>query len=428
MTLERRVGACSDAISSLVAVTSTVWKVVTCGAVKALRTIASAVCLRTPADRDAGGAFPRRRRGRERHGATVGAALRRADADSRRIGLDIGAGDQSGRPSPRRGRGRPRAPWRACARAAWTAAARPALETSLRVDHIVRRRLENGGVGLRGGRAPRACAALRATRAAGRGAVADEVRLAFSSVGGSAASSRADDRRPARRARSRRPRRRRTRSARSPTSTTSPAAACSVVDRRRRTARQLDDRLGGLDLGDRLVERDGVALGDQPLHELCLGESLAEVRQPEFGDQSGPRSRRSAPDSASSTQLRQAVRPVQHAVDAVQDPVEVGQVVLLELRRRVRDVVAGDAHGRRLEVVEARSVTLAISSAPTPASRAASCVTTTRPVLRTDAVDRAVVDGRDRAQVDDLDRDALVLGGGRGIHRRRRPAHRRSAA
>ena len=38
----------SDATSSIVGVTSTVRNVVTCGAVKALRTIACAVCLRTP--------------------------------------------------------------------------------------------------------------------------------------------------------------------------------------------------------------------------------------------------------------------------------------------------------------------------------------------------------------------------------------------
>jgi len=41
--------------------------------------------------------------------------------------------------------------------------------------------------------------------------------------------------------------------------------------------RDLDHRLGRLDLDDRLVELDGVALGDQPPHHLTVGEPLPQV-------------------------------------------------------------------------------------------------------------------------------------------------------
>jgi hypothetical protein len=45
--------------------------------------------------------------------------------------------------------------------------------------------------------------------------------------------------------------------------------------------RHLDDRLRRLDLDDVLVSGDLVALGDEPAHDLSLGEPLAEVGEEE---------------------------------------------------------------------------------------------------------------------------------------------------
>jgi hypothetical protein len=44
----------------------------------------------------------------------------------------------------------------------------------------------------------------------------------------------------------------------------------------------LDHRLGRLHLHDRLVEGDGLALGDQPAHHLALCEPFAEVGELEL--------------------------------------------------------------------------------------------------------------------------------------------------
>ena len=147
----------------------------------------------------------------------------------------------------------------------------------------MRRGLEHGGVGCRRTAVPptraRRCGRAGAAR---RGAVADEVGLRLLFRLRSAL-------RP-RRSAGRRGRRRHPLPPTSneistePTSTTSPAAACSVVDGARVRRGQLDDGLGRLDLGDRLVERDGVALGDEPLHELGLGKTLTEVGEREVLD------------------------------------------------------------------------------------------------------------------------------------------------
>ena len=45
---------------------------------------------------------------------------------------------------------------------------------------------------------------------------------------------------------------------------------------------QLDGGLRGLHLAQRLVDRDGVADGDQPLQDLALGEALTDVGQLEL--------------------------------------------------------------------------------------------------------------------------------------------------
>jgi len=51
--------------------------------------------------------------------------------------------------------------------------------------------------------------------------------------------------------------------------------------------RQLDERLGRLDLDEHLVDRHGVAGGDLPLDDLGLGQALADVGQGEFGTHAG---------------------------------------------------------------------------------------------------------------------------------------------
>ena len=43
----------------------------------------------------------------------------------------------------------------------------------------------------------------------------------------------------------------------------------------------LHDGLGRLDLGERLIQRHRVALGDVPLHDLGLGQPFTQVREPE---------------------------------------------------------------------------------------------------------------------------------------------------
>ena len=166
----------SDAISSLVAVTSTVRKVVTCGAVKALRTIASAVCLRTPRIGMRVVRSPRRPVARSTSGtapAVRGTLDARAayDSTSARVIRPVAPlASTSARSTPssfaslrtggvERGRSRER------------------LDRLVRVDHVVGRGLEHRGVDA--DRRSRAAAGppLRATRAARRGSVADEVRL-----------------------------------------------------------------------------------------------------------------------------------------------------------------------------------------------------------------------------------------------------------
>src|SRR6201989_2683299 len=57
--------------------------------------------------------------------------------------------------------------------------------------------------------------------------------------------------------------------------------------------------------------------------------------------------------SLNSLTIRPASSVAERAVDAVQDPVQVGQVVLLEPGRRVRGGEAADPQHRRLEVIEA---------------------------------------------------------------------------
>jgi hypothetical protein len=163
------------------------------------------------------------------------------------------------------------------------------------VDDVVRSRVEHGGVGCRGARSP-ACAdrrgasshgtSLRPPGGARRRTVPDEVRdraLRLRGILGNGAAGRGDRvcSSPARRRRG---------LVAGHRDHDERAADRDDVSRRGvqglhgagEGRRQLDDRLGRLDLGDRLIEGDLVTLGDEPLHDLCLGQPLTEVGQAEL--------------------------------------------------------------------------------------------------------------------------------------------------
>ena len=161
---------------------------------------------------------------------------------------------------------------------------------------------------------------------------------------------------------------------------------------------QLHDRLGRLELDDGLVDRDLVAGRHEPRDDLGLGEALAEVGQDEVAAHRVP---------------LPGVERGEHAVGG-------RQVVLLELRRRVRDVEAGDAQHRRGEVVE-------VALGDAGGDLGAVAAELRRLVdhggargLAHGCPDRLVVEGGEAAQVDDLDREPLDLG---GVGRLERGAH-----
>ena len=54
-----------------------------------------------------------------------------------------------------------------------------------------------------------------------------------------------------------------------------------LADRAGERRGQLDERLGGLDLDDHVVDGDGVTGGDAPRHDLGLGEAFADVGEDE---------------------------------------------------------------------------------------------------------------------------------------------------
>ena len=104
----------------------------------------------------------------------------------------------------------------------------------------------------------------------------------------------------------------------SPTATTSPGATSSSSTVPGVRAGQLDGGLRGLDLQQDLVDLHHVAGGDPPGQHLGLGQALARVGHPELTSHAP--SRRS-----------HGHRPVHGLEHAVQ----VGQVDVLEARRRV---------------------------------------------------------------------------------------------
>ena len=104
---------------------------------------------------------------------------------------------------------------------------------------------------------------------------------------------RRSGRRPARRPPAPRPRRRRRGRASAPPPTSMVMIGVADVDHRAGVEQQLGDGagvrrgqldggLGRLHLAQRLVHRDGVADGDQPLQDLALGEALTDVGQLEL--------------------------------------------------------------------------------------------------------------------------------------------------
>src|SRR5580704_3668144 len=105
----------------------------------------------------------------------------------------------------------------------------------------------------------------------------------------------------------------------------------------------------------------------------------------------------------------------ERAVYGVQDPVQIGQVVILEPGRRVGGGEAADAQHRRLEMIEAQLGDPGGDLGPE--ARVHRCL------VRDDAAaglahrgaDRVLIERGERAQVDDLDAASVLAGGHRGL-------------
>src|SRR6266702_1894490 len=164
----------------------------------------------------------------------------------------------------------------------------------------------------------------------------------------------------------------------------------------------LDHRLGGLALDDRLVPRDRIALGHQPAHHFGVGQPLPEIGKPEvaLGHGNGP------------------PLVVQGPLHGPQDPVDAGQVRLLQLGRRVGDVQPGAAQHRRLQVEEGRlgDARGHLGAEPQELGR---LVDHHHPAGLAGGGDhRVLVEGHQRAQIDDLQRAQPLLSGSlRGVQR-----------
>ncbi len=222
--------------------TSIVWNTVTCGAVNALAIIAAAVCLRTP---------------RIGMRVTGPSSVKASVADAIRLSLDVGPGDQP---------------------------------LSTGTDEVLEVDAELPGEVSHGRRRPGSLAPLprcrdrdgpgeriglgaarsahRPSRVLGARTVSDEVGL------GSILGFDRLDRRTLRGHRERHER----------IADTHGLAGSRVQGRddTRVRRRQFDEGLRGLDLGDDLVELDGIPFGDAPRDDVGLGESFTEVGQPEL--------------------------------------------------------------------------------------------------------------------------------------------------
>ena len=154
--------------------------------------------------------------------------------------------------------------------------------------------------------------------------------------------------------------------------------------------------LGRLHLGDRLVHADLVAHGHEPVHEFGFGEAFAEVRQEEY------------------FRFRSwSVFPLE-VVNGVEDAVHAGQVVVLELRRRVGHVEAGDAADRRGRWWKQRSWTRATISEAHRREAVGLGDHHGAAGLADRGADGLVVERHDGADVDDFQRAAFLGRGRRG--------------
>src|SRR5215472_18300594 len=117
---------------------------------------------------------------------------------------------------------------------------------------------------------------------------------------------------------------------------------------------------------------------------------------------------------ASSKKSGTVVLPLQ-ACDGVEDAVGARQVELLQVRRRVRDVEAGDSQDRRLKVIEALlgQAGRDLGAVSREAGRLVHDDGATGAAHRVGQ--GLVIEGGQRAEVDDLDVPVFVGGGLGGL-------------
>src|SRR5690606_4056658 len=150
-------------------------------------------------------------------------------------------------------------------------------------------------------------------------------------------------------------------------------------DDARERGRQLDGALGRLHLGHRLVSADRVAHGDEPLHERRLGESLAEVGQPE--DTGGRGGHPAAPCEAPARSSSQCSASIASRMRSASGRYQCSS---LGGAKGVSNPVTRRTGASRYS--KQRSKTRAWISLATLTYPGASATTTARPVARTAAV------------------------------------------
>ena len=195
-----------------------------------------------------------------------------------------------------------------------------------------------------------------------------------------------------------------------PTSTVSPSWTRICVTRPARRARHLGVDLVGRDLEQRLVGLDVLALLLEPARDRPFRDGHAHLRHHDVD--CGLRGH-----AAPSLILRELAKPLHDVFDLRDER-------LLERRReRHRRVGRGDAlaPARRDPRTPPRRSSRR-SRAPKPPVCVSSCSTSTFDVLRTDSSTAALSHGMHRAQVDDLDRDAVARRAAARPPRRCRPS------